>query len=372
MEWTDELELEGVSADVLKGTRVHLVMPDDQVGRWKLAHFSVSDRDYTFKLVQIDVNNPNDARRAALEKRRAVPPGEYICLQRRMTEAEIDQVIRANDLEGHPRELVIERFLPEDRQYVPIMSDTPAEIVEQQDALRDATGRVLITGLGLACIPHALLRKPDVTHIDIIEIDPEVIALTGKYLLAEAERFGKTVEIHQGSAIDPDEIFGTSVEWDYAWHDIWSQISDDNLDDSTAEHGISYYQIFDLYSLRVGDQGAWAYAEALEKLALDQQATERELEFIRKVRDAPFEDQVKLLHDKCIRDSAVGMSDDTPISDDIRRVFDPEGKFEAHLRERLQDPAFWDDLYARIADLERKPNAQSFPNAHLTSDLSER
>lgn len=359
-DWSRELDLDGIAPDVLQGTRVSRFMENGESGRWRLRHFSISDKDYTRKLLEIDVSS-SDERMKVIEKRRAVPPGDYITLQRRMTEEEIDQVIHANDLDELPREQVIERFLPPDQRYIAIMSDTPTEIVEQADALRFAEGRVLITGLGLACIPFGLLEKPEVTHIDIIEIDPEVIALTARYLADDPR-----VTVHQGSAIDPDAIFGPDVEWDYAWHDIWSQISEDNLDDATAEHGISYERVFDLYAHRVGDQGAWALAEAVEKASVEQASRETELEFIRSVRGAPLDEQVELLYDKVIRGKVVGWPKDAPITDDILSILDPEGEFKAHLRQRLQESDFWPVLERRIAEPDTSPRAQSFPNAHLT------
>jgi hypothetical protein len=142
-----------------------------------------------------------------------------------MTPQELREIYHDNfDMypEDAPPELAVEKVLPEDRQWVPIMSDTPAEIVEHALALNNATGNVLITGLGLGCLPHALLSKPDVTRIDIIEIDPDVIELTGAYFI------DPRVHIHQGSAADLSAV-PADLRWDYAWHDIWSHISARNL-----------------------------------------------------------------------------------------------------------------------------------------------
>ena len=50
-----------------------------------------------------------------------------------------------------------------------VMSDTPAEYRDLAGVVRAARGRVLLIGLGLGCVLDAVARKPEVTHIDVIE-----------------------------------------------------------------------------------------------------------------------------------------------------------------------------------------------------------
>src|SRR5678815_2245408 len=50
-----------------------------------------------------------------------------------------------------------------------VMSDTPAEAHENNRFYEMATGKVLINGLGLGFVLQAILNKPDVTHVTVIE-----------------------------------------------------------------------------------------------------------------------------------------------------------------------------------------------------------
>jgi hypothetical protein len=236
--------------DPWEAARVGSFMDSVEVGRWKLIHFAV-DESYSRRMMAVAYaeGGPQGQLRAA----RTIPPGNYCCLQRRATQTELE------DLDDG---LVVDGDTPDgDPRYVPVMSDTPSEIREHADAIRDATGDVLITGLGLGCIVSALLAKPDVTSITVVEIDRDVIAITGPYYENEPR-----VKIVNMDAIAAAAWFASEgVGFDYAWHDIWSHIADRNLDDDdVAEHGISYETMFANYMPIVPEQSAWAYTEALK------------------------------------------------------------------------------------------------------------
>jgi hypothetical protein len=49
-------------------------------------------------------------------------------------------------------------------------------------------GRLLVAGLGLGLFAHHLLDRPDITDVDVIEIDPDVIALVTPTLPADPRR----------------------------------------------------------------------------------------------------------------------------------------------------------------------------------------
>jgi len=99
-----------------------------------------------------------------------------------------------------------------------IMDDSDAEIRRHMAAILAAKGRVLKTGLGFGCFVRACLLKPDVEHIDVIEIDKEIIDHFG------AEFAGnQRVTIHHADAFEFDL---TSCHWDLAWHDIYCQQND--------------------------------------------------------------------------------------------------------------------------------------------------
>lgn len=55
---------------------------------------------------------------------------------------------------------------------IPQKSNHPDSLNVHADFLKRATGRILISGLGLGESLHEVLKKPDVTFVRIIEIDP--------------------------------------------------------------------------------------------------------------------------------------------------------------------------------------------------------
>lgn len=61
-----------------------------------------------------------------------------------------------------------------------LMSDSPQEMFLQYDAYKNASGKVLVGGLGIGLYPSMISKKPDVSKIDIVEIDKDIIALTEK------------------------------------------------------------------------------------------------------------------------------------------------------------------------------------------------
>lgn len=113
------------------------------------------------------------------------------------------------------------------------MSDTPDE---RNDHLPFVHGvyergdsRILVGGLGLGMVISALLTVDSVIHIDVIEIDPDVIALVGPTLTERATAAGKSLTIVQGDCMDPRALFPTGTTWDAAWIDIWRDLCTDNL-----------------------------------------------------------------------------------------------------------------------------------------------
>ena len=58
-----------------------------------------------------------------------------------------------------------------------MMSDTDMELRTNYHAVRDARGDVFIGGLGLGMITLPILKKPEVTSVTVVELNPHVIAL---------------------------------------------------------------------------------------------------------------------------------------------------------------------------------------------------
>src|SRR3954454_4612993 len=123
-----------VPVEIFVGARVSWIMEEAEQGRCRLRHFEVTEEEYGAKVMQAHFTT----KRPDWEKSRLVPPGEYITLQRRMTEHERSEAIRDNFGRNLPRELE-DKLLPAESQWAPIMSDTPAEIIEHGPALLGAS-----------------------------------------------------------------------------------------------------------------------------------------------------------------------------------------------------------------------------------------
>jgi hypothetical protein len=173
-----------------------------------------------------------------------------------------------------------------------VMSNTYQEIVDHTDVLVNAWGYVLVNGLGLSCVVSGLLAKPEVKHIDVVEIDQDVIDLVGP-----AYEHEERVTIHQGDAYDfPWE---SGRRWNYVWHDIWTEISPRNLTDrEKAEHGITYEMLHRRFGQRADAQASWAYKEAVRARDRRKNAEAKREALNKKWREAPDEQaRVDLLVD---------------------------------------------------------------------------
>ena len=112
------------------------------------------------------------------------------------------------------------------------MSDTPMEINDHLSFIARASGRVLVTGLGLGMVLNALLCRREVTHLTVVEKSAEVVALVAPHYRARwgAER----LEIVEADAFTYRAPRG--VRYDMAWHDIWPTLSSDNLPEMRRLH----------------------------------------------------------------------------------------------------------------------------------------
>lgn len=105
-----------------------------------------------------------------------------------------------------------------------IMSDTPDEIRDHKGAVWAAHGHCLVLGLGLGMVVVAMLENPDVTKVTVVELSPDVIALTGPTLKA---RYGDRLAIIEADATTWKPP--TGARYGCVWADIWPDISDLNL-----------------------------------------------------------------------------------------------------------------------------------------------
>lgn len=282
--------------DPWAAAKVGEFMAEASYGRWKVVRFNVNEEDVALNTyAAMHEGAPTSERRRAMQLRNVIPVGEYVSLKRHATTQEVEQKPELLHTRGGP--------------WVPVMSDTPAEIGGHAHAIENATGRVLVHGLGLGCIVSALLAKDDVTFIDVVEIDPDVRALTGVYYKGDPR-----VGIRPGDALSYH--WPANARWDYAWHDIWTHISSRNLNPDEAEHGITYQAMFDRFDGRARMQGAWAYEDALEMADVEREDREQAREWEDRFWAADEDERVEMVFDQHVRDQVL-----TP---DGRRAF-PEG-----------------------------------------------
>ena len=96
-----------------------------------------------------------------------------------------------------------------------VMEDSAREISRHLPILMRASGTVLVSGLGLGCVVRGLAKKPEVEHIDVIELDSLILDRMGPEFATNPK-----VHLHHGDAF---KIKWGRRKWDYAWHDIWSE-----------------------------------------------------------------------------------------------------------------------------------------------------
>lgn len=132
-----------------------------------------------------------------------------------------------------------------------VMSDTAAEMRDHYQFVRRAEGRVLINGLGLGMCLGAVLAKPAVEHVTVVEIDSDVIALVAPHYTCDPR-----VEIVNASAFDyaPPK----TARYGAVWHDIWDEICTENLTEMT--------RLKRKYGRKADWQGCWSEPEVRRHL----------------------------------------------------------------------------------------------------------
>tara|TARA_R100001443_G_scaffold114843_1_gene131436 strand:+ start:1184 stop:1732 length:549 start_codon:yes stop_codon:yes gene_type:complete len=126
---------------------------------------------------------------------------------------------------------------------MPIMQDSEAEYNEHQWLWDNATGHVLVGGLGIGMINQALVDNPNVTAVTIIELEQDVVDLVWEHC-AKDDTFNLIVADFE--TWNPPE--GSS--FDTVWADTW--LSDNPIT-------INEYQtlVSDKYSPYTTNIGFW-------------------------------------------------------------------------------------------------------------------
>lgn len=161
--------------------RIVSKVPDGVKGDWRIETFSVSEADIKLHNLRAAIHGTHDY----------MEPGTY------------KRLMRGNTL---------------------VMSDTVYELQLHREFIWEAKGEVLINGLGLGVVLQAVLEKPQVKHVTVIELSKEVISLVGGTFAIDPR-----VTIIWADALTWKAPKG--VRYDAVWSDIWDNICADNVDD---------------------------------------------------------------------------------------------------------------------------------------------
>lgn len=172
------------------------------------------------------------------------------------------KVSRDGEIAGMLRALIGStggRYVPEGtykglkRNGLIIMSNTPNEIRDSYPFFRAAKGRVLINGLGLGVVLDVILKKvnadgtPAVNEVFIVEKSQDVLNLVKKSYK------DPRIKYVQADAYE----FKAVGHFDAVWHDIWDDISDENIEGMKKLHR--------KYGVKSDWQGSWC-RERCEKI----------------------------------------------------------------------------------------------------------
>lgn len=135
-----------------------------------------------------------------------------------------------------------------------VMEDSWRELSRHLPIWRTARGRILVTGLGLGCVVRGLITKPDVEHIDVIEIDSAICAVVGAEFLTDPR-----VTIRHANALTVD--VPARVTWDYAWHDLYTE-------EGCGVPGLQvlHAELLLRYRKACRQQGAWAFPRMYKRV----------------------------------------------------------------------------------------------------------
>lgn len=106
-----------------------------------------------------------------------------------------------------------------------VLTVTPNEINTMQKGINDASGNVLLFGVGSGYMAHQLSQKENVTHLTIVEKDDVLIRYFTDQLLPQFSHHDKITVIHK----DALQLFTNRPylkTFDYLYVDIWEDVLD--------------------------------------------------------------------------------------------------------------------------------------------------
>lgn len=134
-----------------------------------------------------------------------------------------------------------------------VMEDTDFELQTHLDFVMHATGRVLVSGLGLGCVVRGLLANPDVLAVTCLENSLDVLKMVAPYMPTDRLTI----------------VYADALEWtannktpfDCAWHDVWT-----NRDNGEPHLDHWHTRLLINCKKTVPVQGAWALDRRLKKM----------------------------------------------------------------------------------------------------------
>lgn len=113
-----------------------------------------------------------------------------------------------------------------------MFTDTGGERYSNYEIVQNSHGKVLIAGLGLGMVLAAIVPKPEVKKVVVIEISQDVINLVEPHIRNYLGKFSPKLEIVCSDIYDyvPTEKFNT------IFFDIWGDYSGDTYEDTKKLH----------------------------------------------------------------------------------------------------------------------------------------
>ncbi|MBQ9416115.1 MAG: hypothetical protein IJU20_04650 [Clostridia bacterium] len=108
------------------------------------------------------------------------------------------------------------------REWMTLM---PNETVTSREAVERSRGNVLTFGLGLGYFAYMASIKPEVAHLTVVELDPDVISLFNEFILPQFPLRDK-IEVIQSDAFDYAEKRMKKGQFDFVFADIWHDVGD--------------------------------------------------------------------------------------------------------------------------------------------------
>ena len=132
---------------------------------------------------------------------------------------------------------------------VGIMQDTTHEYQEHQWLWDNATGDVLIGGLGIGFVNQKLMDNPNVTSITIIEKHQEVIDLVWQHCPKDSA----VTLIHADI-----ETWNPTQKFDVAWFDTWLHPDVNVGVQDLVEYNLTMYEKYSPHCDRIG---CWPFGQ---------------------------------------------------------------------------------------------------------------